>query len=96
MRHLRTIELGSFPLAAALSLIVVIPCAAMLHLLGTVNSTSIGLTALLVGVLGSYALGNLYAWAGMFAAEWSMELLGRAASSRTPAPTVDELAGAAA
>lgn len=86
MRHLRTIELGPFPLAAALSLIVLIPCAAVIQLSESITTPGAAVAVLVVGVLGTYSVATLYAWAGMFAAEWSLELLGRLAASRRPAP----------
>lgn len=83
MRYLRTVELGPFPLAALLSLIVLVPCAAVLQMVGEITSLGSAVALLTVGALGTYSLVALTSWAGVFAAELAIGLIGRAAASRS-------------
>ena len=81
MRHLRTEAFGSFPLAAALSLFVLIPCAAALQMAGAITTAGSAVAAGAVGVGGVYAVMNLLAWGAAFLAERSIMTLGSVASS---------------
>lgn len=82
MRHLRTDTLGVFPLSAALSLLILAPCAAVLQRVGEVTSPGVALATGAVGVGGAHALITLTAWACAFTAERAVMLLGYAASFR--------------
>lgn len=88
MRQLRTTELGAFPVPAALSLIVLIPCAAMIQMVGEITGPGMAIACLAVGTLGVYSVEMLFAWTGMFIAERAIGALGRMAAGRAPQASV--------
>lgn len=69
VKHLSTPSFGAFPLASAMSLLVIVPCAAVIHLAGAITGPLMAIAVLTVCILGIHALGMLLAWAGAWIAD---------------------------
>jgi len=84
MRHQIGTRVGAFPLSAVYPLLIVVPGAAMLQVVG-VRDTGGALTGLLLGLLGMYCIASLTTWLFTAIAEKLLATLGSVASGREPA-----------
>lgn len=81
MRHQIGTRNSAFPLSAVYPLLIVIPGAAMLQVVG-IRDTGGALTGLLLGLLGMYCIASLSTWLFTAVAGKMLALLASVASGR--------------